>query len=186
MASMARFLTLVACLGLAGCLAPPNECRGDPGGDTPTADEVCDHLAAIGCLAGPIPEFIDAGGDGGLVEVPFDAAGEDLRSVHARECRAGYASFRQTVDPERFGRLSRCYRASRSCAEVEACNRGCAFAGEDAGGDASSEFDAAGAASDAAADGGGEDGSSSDAGVDGGAPDASVSPVDAAADASTG
>lgn len=115
-----------------GCLAPPNVCRGDPGGPTPSADAVCDHLAAMSCLAGPIPEYLDGGPETGVIEVPFDAMGTDLPSLHARECRAGYASFRAMLGADRFDALARCYAAARSCEEVEACNRGCDLASTDA------------------------------------------------------
>lgn len=145
-------VVLVASLSLAlvgaGCLAPPNVCRGDPGGVTPTADEVCDHLASLSCLAGPIPEYLDGGPEVGPIELRFDAAGASLSTVHARECRAGYAAWESSVGPARFPALVRCYRAARNCEEVEACNRGCPLAGEDAsgedasGGDASRDGDA--------------------------------------------
>jgi hypothetical protein len=123
----------VSAVGMAGCLAPPNVCRGDPGGPTPSDDVVCDHLAAMSCLAGPIPEYLDGGPEAGVIEVPFDAMGTDLRSLHARECRAGYASFRAMLGSDRFDALARCYVAARSCEEVEACNRGCDLASTDAG-----------------------------------------------------
>ncbi len=116
---------LAASLAAAGCLAPPNVCRGDPGGPTPSADEVCDHLAALNCFAGPIPEFVDGGAEVGPVELRFDAAGAPLSVVHAGECRAGYASWEGLVGPGRFPALARCYTAARNCEEVEACNRGC-------------------------------------------------------------
>lgn len=120
-------LALSLCLApiASGCLAPPNVCRGDPGGTTPTDDEVCDHLAALECLAGPIPEFIDGGPEVGPIELGFDAAGGDLRVVHAAECRAGYASWEASVGTEHFAALTRCYMAARNCEELEACNRGC-------------------------------------------------------------
>jgi hypothetical protein len=138
-------------LAQAGCLAPPNVCRGDPGGPTPGADVVCDHLAALACLAGPIPEYLDAGPEAGVVEVPFDAMGADLRSLHARECRAGYASFRAMLGAQRFDPLARCYAAARSCEEVEACNRGCDLAPVDAAvPDVSSPEDGGAASEDAA------------------------------------
>lgn len=128
--------SLVALAGAAaaGCLAPPNVCRGDPGGPTPSADAVCDHLATLGCLAGPIPEYLDGGPEAGVIEVPFDAAGVELPSIHARECRAGYASWRASVGPASFDALARCYGAARNCEEVEACNRGCPLLSEDGGG----------------------------------------------------
>lgn len=120
-----RLVLLAASLGAAGCLAPPNVCRGDPGGPTPSADQVCDHLASLSCLAGPIPEFVDGGPEVGPVELRFDSGGADPRSVHAAECRAGYASWEALVGPARFPALARCYAAARNCEEVEACNRGC-------------------------------------------------------------
>ncbi len=120
-------LTLAIALAsiASGCLAPPNVCRGDPGGATPTDDEVCDHLASLECLAGPIPEFLDGGPEVGPIELGFDAAGGDLRSGHAAECRGGYASWAASVGDDHFGALTRCYVAARNCEEVEACNRGC-------------------------------------------------------------
>ncbi len=130
---LARAALLAALVAQLGCLAPPNVCRGDPGGPTPDADAVCDHLAALGCLAGPIPEYVDGGPEAGVLEVPFDAAGADLQSVHANECRAGYASFRASLGPASFDALARCYGAARSCEEVEACNRGCPLLTEDGG-----------------------------------------------------
>ncbi|MBN8609476.1 MAG: hypothetical protein J0L92_02770 [Deltaproteobacteria bacterium] len=122
-AALALTISLTSIAG--GCLAPPNVCRGDPGGATPTDDTVCDHLASLSCLAGPIPEFVDGGPEVGPVELGFDAAGGDLRTVHATECRAGYASWEASVGAEHFAALTRCYVAARNCEEVEACNRGC-------------------------------------------------------------
>jgi len=140
---LAPLVLVAASLAVAGCLAPPNVCRGDPGGPTPSADQVCDHLAALGCLAGPIPEFVDGGPEVGPVELGFDAAGAPLTVVHAGECRAGYASWESLVGPARFPGLVRCYAAARNCEELEACNRGCpldpidvGLAGTDAGVDA--------------------------------------------------
>lgn len=122
---LAPLALLATSLAVAGCLAPPNVCRGDPGGPTPSADQVCDHLASLGCFAGPVPEFVDGGPEVGPVELDFDAAGAPLTVVHARECRGGYASWESLVGPARFPGLVRCYAAARNCEELEACNRGC-------------------------------------------------------------
>jgi len=122
---LAPLVLLGASLCAAGCLAPPNVCRGDPGGPTPSADAVCEHLASLGCLVGPIPEYVDGGAEVGPVELRFDAAGAPLTVVHAGECRAGYDSWETVVGPGRFPGLVRCYAAARNCEELEACNRGC-------------------------------------------------------------
>ncbi len=134
---------------IEGCLAPPNVCLGDPGGATPSVDEVCDHLAALGCFAGPLPSYLDAGPEAGLVELGFDASGASLAQVHARECRAGHAAFQASLGAEQLAALRRCYRAARSCEEVEACNRGCdlrapdgAVVGDDAGASDAGAMDA--------------------------------------------
>lgn len=120
-------------LGALGCAAPPNICLGDPGGPTPTADEVCDHLATLGCFVGAVPEYLDGGPDAGLVESFVDSGVLAIRVVHTRECHAGYTEWNTFLGADRFGGLARCYAVASDCAEVEACNRGCPLVDDDAG-----------------------------------------------------
>jgi hypothetical protein len=63
--------------------------------------------------------------------VPPQAVCEHLRMINCPivECAAAYESWRGSVEPASFARVTNCYAAARTCEQVNACNRACGPAG---------------------------------------------------------